>query len=128
MPNDVEDRMFFSFNVGPAHFISINTEYYYFPHLGEDSVKHQFDWLLNDLEVCWAIIAFLFMSCYKKTLITRKGSQPKKSIVKGKKHGRNIRRKHNYVGNENNCQLFVCNVINLAIFQCYFERRNKLIR
>jgi hypothetical protein len=36
MPNDVDRRMFYSFNLGPAHFISISTEYYYFLNYGED--------------------------------------------------------------------------------------------
>ena len=46
------DGMFYSFNMGPVHFISINTESYYFTEYGTDQVFSQYNWLLDDLEVC----------------------------------------------------------------------------
>merc|ERR1712226_1232942 len=45
--------MFYSFNLGPIHFVSINTEYYYFmdrPYDFEECVIKQFIWLYKDLE------------------------------------------------------------------------------
>ena len=51
MPNDLDSRMFFSFNLGPVHFLSISTEYYYFLNYGEDLIANQFDWIVQDLEV-----------------------------------------------------------------------------
>jgi hypothetical protein len=42
MPGDVEDRMFFSYDVGPIHFISISTEYYYFLDQGPQPQKSQY--------------------------------------------------------------------------------------
>ena len=54
-PTDDQDKnMFYSFNLGPVHFVSINTEYYYFmdrPYDFEDCVIKQFIWLYKDLEV-----------------------------------------------------------------------------
>ena len=52
MPDDVQDRMFFSFDIGNIHFISINTEYYYFlDQYGTTGADAQFDWLVQDLKV-----------------------------------------------------------------------------
>ena len=56
MPDDVDDRMFFSFNVGSIHFISISTEYYYFlDQYGTEGANAQFDWLVQDLKVQYLI-------------------------------------------------------------------------
>ena len=49
--------MFYSFNLGPIHFVSINTEYYYFmdqPWNFKDCVLRQYDWLQRDLQVTYA--------------------------------------------------------------------------
>ena len=52
MPGDLEDRMYFSYNIGPIHFISISTEYYYFlDQYGTNGADEQFDWLVQDLKV-----------------------------------------------------------------------------
>lgn len=42
--------MFYSFNVGPVHFISINTEYYYFLNYGASQLLRQYNWIIQDLE------------------------------------------------------------------------------
>jgi len=49
MPGDEEEQMFFSFNVGPVHFVSISTEYYYFLEYGTDQMVNQYHWLEQDL-------------------------------------------------------------------------------
>ena len=38
MPGDEDNRMFFSFDIGPVHFASISTEYYYFLNYGMQQV------------------------------------------------------------------------------------------
>ena len=50
------DGMFYSFNMGPVHFISINTESYYFTEYGTDQVFSQYNWLLDDLQVCPVVV------------------------------------------------------------------------
>ena len=45
------DNMYFSFNMGPVHFISISTEFYYFTEYGTEQAFSQYNWLLKDLEV-----------------------------------------------------------------------------
>ena len=48
--------MFYSFNLGPIHFVSINTEYYYYmdqPWNFKDCVLRQYDWLQRDLQVTY---------------------------------------------------------------------------
>ncbi|KAF5294079.1 hypothetical protein FQA39_LY13553 [Lamprigera yunnana] len=49
MPGDFENLMF-SFNMGPLHIISINTEVYYFLNYGIKSVVYQYEWLEKDLK------------------------------------------------------------------------------
>ena len=49
--------MFYSFNLGPIHFVSINTEYYYYmdqPWNFKDCVLRQYHWLQKDLQVKYA--------------------------------------------------------------------------
>ena len=51
---DQDKNMFYSFNLGPIHFISINTEYYYYmdqPWNFQDCVIRQYIWLYYDLKV-----------------------------------------------------------------------------
>jgi hypothetical protein len=49
MPGDEENQMFYSFNVGPVHFVSISTEYYYFVEYGTEQMVNQYHWLEQDL-------------------------------------------------------------------------------
>lgn len=48
MPGDSES-MFYSFDLGPVHFVSISTEFYYFLNYGFKMVANQFYWLEEDL-------------------------------------------------------------------------------
>lgn len=51
MPSHQErESMFYSWDVGPIHFVSINTEAYYFLNFGKDPLVNQFQWLVKDLE------------------------------------------------------------------------------
>ena len=45
------DQMYFSFDVGPIHFISISTEYYYYINYGIKMVAKQYKWIIEDLKV-----------------------------------------------------------------------------
>ena len=38
MPGDENNNMFFSFDIGPLHFVSISTEFYYFLNYGMQQV------------------------------------------------------------------------------------------
>eukprot|EP00095_Tigriopus_kingsejongensis_P003965 maker-scaffold79_size400133-snap-gene-3.16 protein:Tk03965 transcript:maker-scaffold79_size400133-snap-gene-3.16-mRNA-1 annotation:"iron zinc purple acid phosphatase-like protein" len=49
MPGDAES-MYYSFNLGPVHFISISTEFYFFLEYGTEMVANQFEWLVQDLK------------------------------------------------------------------------------
>ncbi|XP_066984144.1 acid phosphatase type 7-like isoform X2 [Macrobrachium rosenbergii] len=51
MPNyrDTEN-LFFSWNMGPVHFVAVSTEAYYFMEFGLKPLSRQFQWLINDLE------------------------------------------------------------------------------
>ncbi|XP_026332479.1 acid phosphatase type 7-like [Hyposmocoma kahamanoa] len=44
------ESMFYSWDIGPIHFVSINSEAYYFLNFGIDPLVNQFRWLVNDLE------------------------------------------------------------------------------
>jgi len=48
MPRD-EGNMYYSFDLGPVHFVSISTEFYYFLNFGIKQVLNQFTWLEKDL-------------------------------------------------------------------------------
>ncbi|XP_063384993.1 acid phosphatase type 7 isoform X3 [Cydia fagiglandana] len=48
MPGGTES-MFYSFDLGPVHFVSISTEYYYFFEWGARMLFEQFAWLQEDL-------------------------------------------------------------------------------
>ncbi|CAG2172475.1 unnamed protein product, partial [Oppiella nova] len=45
---------YWSYNIGPAHFISFSTEFYYYEkykiETGPEQLKYQYDWLENDLK------------------------------------------------------------------------------
>jgi hypothetical protein len=53
MPNDpYQDNQFYSFDLGPVHFVGVSTEYYgFFNEYGHEPVLRQYEWLKNDLEV-----------------------------------------------------------------------------
>lgn len=48
MPGN-SDSLYYSFNMGPVHFISISTELYYFLNYGLKQLSNQYEWLVNDL-------------------------------------------------------------------------------
>ena len=48
MPGDSEG-LWYSFNVGPVHFIAIETEAYYFMNYGIKLLVKQYEWLEKDL-------------------------------------------------------------------------------
>ena len=51
MPNDVNSsKMFYSFNLGPAHIISFSTEYYFDLQYGVKQIWEQWKWLREDLK------------------------------------------------------------------------------
>lgn len=49
MPGDSEG-LWYSFNMGPVHFIAIETEAYYFMNYGIKQLIKQYEWLDKDLE------------------------------------------------------------------------------
>lgn len=51
MPGGDGEGQFFSFNVGPAHIISYNTEFYYYVEYGWKQIANQYKWLENDLKI-----------------------------------------------------------------------------
>lgn len=48
MPGDSEG-LWYSFNIGPVHFVAIETEAYYFMNYGIKQLIKQYEWLDNDL-------------------------------------------------------------------------------
>ncbi|XP_014257368.1 acid phosphatase type 7-like [Cimex lectularius] len=49
MPGQSEN-LYYSFNLGPIHFVSLNTEAYYFVKYGMKLLVKQYEWLVNDLK------------------------------------------------------------------------------
>ena len=50
------DDMFYSFDMGPVHFVAVSSEYYYYLNYGLKMVGNQFRWLEKDLKVCeWRV-------------------------------------------------------------------------
>ncbi|EDO41233.1 predicted protein [Nematostella vectensis] len=49
MPGNTES-LYYSFNIGPVHLISISTEFYFFTDYGLELIDHQYAWLENDLK------------------------------------------------------------------------------
>jgi len=49
MPRD-DGKMFYSFDLGPVHFISVSTEFYYYLNYGLDPLMNQYYWLQEDLK------------------------------------------------------------------------------
>jgi len=50
MPNYTETQsLYYSFNLGPVHFVSISTEVYFYDDI-ENRTKAQYEWLVADLE------------------------------------------------------------------------------
>lgn len=45
------DAFNYSFDIGPAHFIVISTEFYFYTNYGWKQIHHQWNWLMNDLQV-----------------------------------------------------------------------------
>lgn len=50
MPGGDGQSQYFSFNVGPVHFISISTEFYYYVDYGWKQIENQYNWLVKDLQ------------------------------------------------------------------------------
>lgn len=48
MPND-NKKMYYSFNVGPIHFVSMSTEFMYFPNYGFQQILDHYEFVKNDL-------------------------------------------------------------------------------
>ena len=55
MPGD-RDNMYYSFNMGPIHFVSISTEFYFYLEYGVTQLGVQYKWLINDLKVTFLSI------------------------------------------------------------------------
>jgi len=51
MPQRSPEEMFYSFNLGPVHYVMINTEYYFWPEFFNQQATYQYEWLESDLEV-----------------------------------------------------------------------------
>lgn len=49
MPGDDDKKMFFSFNMGPVHFISVSSEHLFYPVYGMQRAVRQYEWLEKDL-------------------------------------------------------------------------------
>ena len=69
MPGNTQG-MFYSYNLGLAHIISISTEAFYYPQYGNDSIKTQYNWLLNDLKVRIVTLCYSCVNFENKISIT----------------------------------------------------------
>uniref|UniRef100_A0A915K6D4 Purple acid phosphatase n=1 Tax=Romanomermis culicivorax TaxID=13658 RepID=A0A915K6D4_ROMCU len=49
MPNG-ESNLFYSFDLGPAHFVAFSTEFYFYVKYGWSQIVNQFQWLNEDLK------------------------------------------------------------------------------
>ncbi|XP_005101479.2 acid phosphatase type 7 [Aplysia californica] len=49
MPGD-EGKMYYSFNMGPVHFVSLSTEFFFFWYYGPMQIYQQYEWLKQDLK------------------------------------------------------------------------------
>uniref|UniRef100_A0AC34PZH4 Purple acid phosphatase n=1 Tax=Panagrolaimus sp. JU765 TaxID=591449 RepID=A0AC34PZH4_9BILA len=49
MPN-TEHNLFYSFDLGFAHFIGFSTEFYFYTEFGSEQIGNQWRWLIDDLE------------------------------------------------------------------------------
>jgi len=77
MPNS-ESNLFYSFDLGPVHFIAFSTEFYFYVEYGWQQIVNQFKWLDQDLRVMrdfFESSTFLFQLLWK--FIGRK-PQPEK--------------------------------------------------
>ncbi|TKR70396.1 hypothetical protein L596_022430 [Steinernema carpocapsae] len=45
-----DHNLFYSFDIGEVHFIGFSTEFYFYTYYGWDQIKHQWDWLVEDLK------------------------------------------------------------------------------
>lgn len=50
MPGKSEG-LYYSFDLGPVHFVAISTEVYYYLNYGFQPLIKQYKWLVNDLQV-----------------------------------------------------------------------------
>ncbi|CAL4149639.1 unnamed protein product, partial [Meganyctiphanes norvegica] len=51
MPNyESMESLFYSWNMGPVHFIAVHTDAYYFLNFGTKPLHNLYEWLINDLE------------------------------------------------------------------------------
>uniref|UniRef100_A0A0N5AGB1 Purple acid phosphatase n=1 Tax=Syphacia muris TaxID=451379 RepID=A0A0N5AGB1_9BILA len=49
MPNS-EGNLYYSFNLGTAHFIAFSTEFYFYTNYGWEQIRNQWQWLMEDLK------------------------------------------------------------------------------
>ncbi|VDO59974.1 unnamed protein product [Haemonchus placei] len=50
--NGFHDNQFYSFDLGPIHWVALSTEYYgYYDTLGKEPVFNQYNWLKEDLKL-----------------------------------------------------------------------------
>uniref|UniRef100_A0A0M3J0X8 Purple acid phosphatase n=1 Tax=Anisakis simplex TaxID=6269 RepID=A0A0M3J0X8_ANISI len=59
MPNS-DHNLFYSFDLGAAHFIAFSTEFYYFTNYGWQQLAKQWEWLNNDLKLRFIFLSFIY--------------------------------------------------------------------
>uniref|UniRef100_A0AC35EW47 Purple acid phosphatase n=1 Tax=Panagrolaimus sp. PS1159 TaxID=55785 RepID=A0AC35EW47_9BILA len=47
---DSDHNLFYSFDIGKAHFIAFSTEFYFFLNYGTEQIRTQYEWIKKDLE------------------------------------------------------------------------------